>query len=210
MKEDYFDKILKQVKEEIDFLDKEIQEILNSPHALLFNKVFKCTIINDGKVIDGMKIFTKECKFKDLIYGIKLYVRTIDLIDYYMENPLRIKGLLRSINILTSDYIFISFNRVPFLLDDKYRLQYVLNEETTLTVLKKSIYNQPLLVRNQSSDVYKMITDPSIFEDKSALVVNLKDRKVETREVFFCLDTYTLVDKNNNEILSAKNLKELV
>ncbi len=210
MKEDFFDKLVKQVKDEIDFLDKEIQEIVSSPYALLFNRIFKCIVINNGEIIDEMKIFTKECKFKDLIYGMKLYVKSIDLIDYYMENPLRIKGLLRAINILTSDYIFISFNRVPFMLDDNYRLQYILDKETTLTVLKKSVYNQPLVVRNQSLDAYNMMVNPSIFEDKLPLTINVEDKKIEVKETFLILDTFELIDRYGNEILSKKDLKEEV
>lgn len=203
MNSDPFERFFKRIKEEIEFIDKEIEEIENSPQALLFNKVFDCYVINKGSIVGKMVVFTKECRLRDLIYGMRLYCKSIELIDYYLQNPLRIKGLLRAINILTSDYIFIAFSKVPFILDDNFRLQYVIDKETNLTVLKKSIYNQPLLVRNQSTDAYNMITNPKLFFDKNTLKINKGGKKVEVKSTYLVLDSYKLIDENSNEIISS-------
>src|SRR5579875_335855 len=208
MKENAFDRVLKQLEEEIRDLDKEIENIESSPYAMLFNKMFRCTVISKGQLLARMTLVTKECKFRDLIYGMKLYAKSIDLVDYYLENPLRLKGLLRAINILTGDYILVSFNRIPFILDDNLRLQYIIDKETNLTVLKKSIYNQPLLVRNQSFDAYNIITNPKIFEEKSPLSVVKGDKKVILREVYLSLDDNRLYDARANELLFLNKFED--
>jgi len=208
MRANEFDRVLKQLEEEIISLDKEIESIEQSPYAMLFNKIFKCTVIDKGRLLARMTLVTKECRFKDLIYGMRLYARSIDLIDYYLENPLRIKGLLRAINILTGDYILVSYNRIPFILDDNLRLQYIIDKETNLTVLKKSIYNQPLLVRNQSFDAYNIITNPKIFEDKNPIVINKNDKKYVLKEVYLFLDENKLYDSNANELLYLNKFED--
>jgi len=208
MKYNEFERVLKQFEEELHYIDKEIEEIESSPYAMLFNRIFKCTVINKGQILGTMMVITKECKFKDLVYGMKLYAKSIELVDYYLENPLRIKGLLRAINILTGDYIFISFNRIPFILDDNLRLQYVIDKETNLTVLKKSIYNQPILVRNQSYDAYNIITNPKNFEERTSLIIVKDNRKITLKEVYLLLDENKLYDPYSNELLSLNRFED--